>query len=307
MISTFTRYLASHWRGDLGLAVSWWVNCVTLTLCLWALMRGIAQATGWPAATTGGFFVWAALTGVPVVLVPVWQLTGLWRSADRRAPRPGTRLAGRTVQVLALLCTLAVTMRALGWAAEQAIGARLALAIGPYAWTVTLQPGGREIEVRGGLGYGVAAAVETRLAAAPGVRRIRLNSGGGALGEGQRLRAIILAHGLDTISDDGCASACVSAYIGGRFRYLQRGARIGVHLPRHWGTARSGGINPAYAGELRHFRQRGVPDWFLQRWIQTGQTMWYPPIDMLRAAGIVHFLRGARTDGQAEHGGAGDT
>ena len=39
---------------------------------------------------------------------------------------------------------------------------------------------------------------------------------------------LIMTWGLDTYTARECSSACVSAFAGGRFRYLQRGARMGA-------------------------------------------------------------------------------
>jgi hypothetical protein len=285
--------IAAHWRGDASLAMAWWFNCVALTLLLMPLVKWLAWRAGLqPADTAGRFLAVAGLSALQVLLVPLWQMVGLWRATAKQVAQRGPSIARRATQVLAVLFTLLISMRALNWAAEQAISARVALAFGPYRYAVTLLPGGREIEVRGGLGYGVAERVGQLLAAAPQVRRIRLNSGGGALSEARKLRTIIRQRRLDTYTRTGCSSACVSAYVGGRFRYLQRGARIGVHMPRNWQPIGAGGINPAFAVELADLRAMGVPDWFLARWIATGQVMWQPPVNMLRMAGIVSFLRG---------------
>jgi hypothetical protein len=194
--------------------------------------------------------------------------------------------------VAAVLFTLLIATRGLVAGAEQVIAARVAWALGSYQYQVTLLPGGREIEVDGGLGFGVSAAVGELLAGNPDVRRIRLNSGGGALSEGVRLRELIVAHGLDTYSSRECSSACVSAFIGGRFRYLQRGARMGFHLPRNWEPLSTGPVSSVYATELRYFQQRGVPGWFLGNWVRSGQKFWYPTEFQLQRAKIVSFMRG---------------
>ena len=168
----------------------------------------------------------------------------------------------------------------------------MAWALGPYQYQVALLPGAREIEVSGGLGFGVTAAVAELLAGNPDVRRIRLNSGGGALSEGVRLRELIIAHGLDTYSSRECSSACVSAFIGGRFRYLQRGARMGFHLPRNWEPLSTGPVSALYAAELRLLSATRRTGLVSGNWIRSGQKFWFPTEFQLQRAGIVSFLRG---------------
>ena len=269
------------------------MNTVGLSLLLWVLLPKLAIAAGFGYADTAGKFTASFLLQlVQIGLVPLWQMVGLWRCGRMQLEQRNRPLRGRVLQVVAFLFTLVIAMWGLVFGAEQIIEARVAFALDGYEYTVTLLPGGREIAVRGGLGIGVADAVQAMLAANPGVRRIRLDSGGGALSEGTKLRDIILSRGLDTYSDRLCSSACVSAFVGGRFRYLQRGARMGVHLPRNWDTFSRGPVAGTYVGELLFLREHGLPDWFLDNWIRTGQKFWYPTEFQLVQSGLVTFLRG---------------
>jgi hypothetical protein len=286
-------YIARHWRGELRLSISWWINCVALTLLLYWLIPWTAHASGISGGDSASAYT--AILGLVILqigIVPLWQMVGLWQASDRALRTTDRIFTARLAQVVAVLFTLLIATRGLVAGAEQVISARVAWALGSYQYQVTLLPGAREIEVDGGLGFGVSAAVSELLAANPDVRRIRLNSGGGALSEGIRLRELIIAHGLDTYSNRECSSACISAFIGGRFRYLQRGARMGFHLPRNWEPLSTGPVSSLYATELRYFQQRGVPDWFLGNWIRSGQKFWYPTEFQLRRARVVSFLRG---------------
>lgn len=288
------RWVARHWRGELRLGISWWINCVALTLLLYWLIPWIAHTTGISSGDSAASYT--AILGLVILqtaLIPLWQMVGLWQATDRTLRTTDRVFTVRIAQVAAVLFTLLIAARGLVAGSEQILAARVAWALGPYQYQVALLPGGREIEVSGGLGFGVSAAVRELLASNPDVRRIRLNSGGGALSEGVRLRELIIAHGLDTYSSRECSSACVSAFIGGRFRYLKRGARMGFHLPRNWEPMATGPVSRPYAAELGYFQQRGVPNWFLNNWIRAGQKFWFPTEFQLQRAGIVSFLRGA--------------
>ncbi len=286
-------YIVRHWRGELGPGVTWWVNCVGLSVLLWWLVPRIAVAGSFAYADTLPRFAAASgLQFVQIALVPLWQMVGLWSCGARRTLAQDSRRTGRVVQVAAFLFTALITMRGLVFGAEQVIGARVALALGPYSYTVGLLHDGREITVNGGLGFGVSDAVQALLLAHPGVRRIRLDSGGGALSEATRLRAVIMEWNLDTYTARECSSACVSAFAGGRFRYLQRGARMGVHLPRNWEPFSSNPVAAAFRAELVYLQKRGLPDWFLENWIRTGQKFWYPTEFQLVSSGLVTNLRG---------------
>jgi len=290
-------WIGRHWRGELRLSISWWINCVALTLLLFWLIPRIAYASGISSDNSAASYT--AILGLVILqtaLIPLWQMVGLWQASDRALHTADRIYTARLTQIAAVLFTLLIATRGLVAGSEQILAARVAWALGPYQYQVALLPGAREIEVNGGLGFGVTAAVSKLLASNPDVRRIRLNSGGGALSEGVHLRELIIAHGLDTYSSSECSSACVSAFIGGRFRYLKRGARMGFHLPRNWEPLSTGPVPGLYATELGYFQQRGVPDWFLNNWIRSGQKFWFPTEFQLQRAGIVSFLRGAPPD-----------
>jgi hypothetical protein len=203
--------------------------------------------------------------------------------------RVGTILAGRAVQVLATLLTIVLAMRFLVFFGENLPGARAAYA---RDYEVRVLPGGRVVELRGGISYGVAELLEQTLTRNPQVRRLRLNSGGGLLTEAIRVREVILARHLDTDSTEQCASACVSAYIAGRHRYLHRTARLGFHLPRNPGLGVHSPVSAAYGRELGYFLRQGVPRGFIALWITSGRHFWYPTPRQLRAAGIVQTFVG---------------
>jgi hypothetical protein len=224
---------------------------------------------------------------------------GIFRAADRHAEQVGTILAARATQSLATVLMLILVVRFLGFAGETASGARIAWGIGTGGYAVTVTHGGRVLLVEGGFLFGLADEVGRVLAANPRVRRMRLNSSGGALSEARKLRALIEARGLDTDSTRLCASACVSAYMAGRHRLLHRAARLGFHLPRNPGFGVGGPLTEAYADELAWFARRGVPRGFRERLILSGREFWYPPPQRLRRAGLVHAFVGAPAPGEA--------
>jgi len=289
--------IGRHWRGETGLAVAWWVNVVGLTVLALLLEAAAARLGLAGAVETRAAFTALLAAGLFLLLVlPAWQLIGVFRAADRHAEQVGTILAARATQSAATLLSVLLAMRFLVFAGEAWSGARVAYPLGaPNVVEVT--HGGRLLEVRGGIRFGLADQVRAALAENPGVRRVRLTSGGGSLSEARRIRELILARGLDTDAVSLCASACVSAYIGGRHRLLRRSARLGFHLPRNPGFGLRGPLTADYAAELAWFGSHGVAPWFLERWVRTGREFWYPAPRQLRAAGVVDTFFGRPAPG----------
>jgi hypothetical protein len=281
-------YVRRHWRGELSLAASWWISgvlCSLPVLAIWFVPVPAGLSTH--VDTTLRFSVYAAVITGLVVLLPMWQSVGIWRAANRYGLRGGARWPAPAARVGASLIALIASYEVLTLGPDLWIGSKLAYGFGGYHYKVSVMPGGRAVLLDGGISFGVTKDLERLLAAAPGIRRLVLNSGGGSLTEARKLRRVIVQHQLDTDSTRGCASACVSAYIAGRHRYLHAVAGLGFHLPRNPVRGSGNPVSADFAPELRFFARLGVPRWFIARWIATGHTFWYPAPLQLREAGIV--------------------
>lgn len=277
------------------IGLAWWVNGLVLSgLILLLDMRLASSGMEGLIDTRNEYSLYLLISVLLLLAVPAWQVVGIFRAADRHIDEVGTVIAGRATQVAATLFTVVLATRFIIFAGESLPAIR-----GIYPWAgahyqVSVLSVGRVIEVRGGITFGLADEVAAALAANPMVRRIRLNSGGGLLSEAVRLREVIVAHQLDTDSTELCNSACVSVYVAGAHRTLHRTARMGFHLPRNPGFGPRSPVSAAYARELGYFARRGVPPWFIARWVASGRRFWYPSFAELRAAGIVQTFVGPR-------------
>jgi hypothetical protein len=161
----------------------------------------------------------------------IWQLTGLWRAADRHMQHVGTILAGRAAQVGATIMMIGIALNLLGRTGQIGPLVPAALGRGPYELTLKTHAAGRQLEVRGGLGAGSAQQIERKILQLGGVRRLRLNLNAGSIEEANQLGRIILKYGLDTHVTEICTGVCSIAFEKGRRRYMQRSAKIGIFLP----------------------------------------------------------------------------
>jgi hypothetical protein len=291
-------YLTRHWRGELPLATSWWLNCALLSVLL--LLTTISLAGPAERAlidSTGEFALFAALLALACAIVPTWQLVGLWRAAERHGHRLRGQLPARATEVVATLFMLWVIVRGLELIGDWTPTTQMALNLGPFHAELIEYPGRRELEIRGGFGFGLATRVERALEHDESIRRLRLNSRGGSWAEAGKLRRLIQRHMLNTYSSEGCRSACVSAFIAGQHRYLDRSAGLGLQMP----------AEPWRDLELAAFARQKVPLWFTARWRAQGTQIWFPSPAELRASGIVHtFLGELPPDGSVYGSVTGD-
>jgi thiosulfate reductase cytochrome b subunit len=93
-------YVARHWRGDLSLARSYWVDGVLITILISTILYvGVSvfglSSPGDAGRSSAGFIVLAIL-----ILVYAWQSVGIWRSAGHYVDRGGNKVWAILAKIL---------------------------------------------------------------------------------------------------------------------------------------------------------------------------------------------------------------
>lgn len=281
-------YIGRHWRGDLGLAVSYWVNIVVVGGAVGILSLVIGEGSAlWAtsAARTVAAIVgmWAAL-----LAVIVWQLVGTWRSAERHEGRGGTKFWAGVARVMVALIALQNGGLLVTSGIPQLRDA-YDIATGDIDMGVAvLRPlnDGKELEVFGGITFGLTDKVAKQAETLPALRTIHLTSTGGRVTEAEQLRAYIRDRGYDTYVPTECSSACVTVFLGGVRRFVNPDAKVGFHAHSVAGQdardaraiereavadAVKWGVEPAFANRAFHVKP---------------EDMWYPELSEVVAAGV---------------------
>lgn len=294
-IRQVSAYIRAHWRGEQGLAWSFWVNFVALRLLLSFAQDGLMART--TAESIGP--VWAVM-GLAVVLhgiIFLWQAIGLLRAAEAMVADTGQMYlmwGTQAALILAVFWALTYMLHAWYWTRADLAEARPTeaevRAERAARYSLSVAEDGRAATLSGPIELGVTERFRALLARHPGVTEIRLESEGGNIYEARGLAALIRRNGLATIAVGDCTSACTTVFIGGLDRRLQAGARLGFHQYR---------IDAGYAvlnadpGEEQErdralFRDAGVAAWFLADMHQSGAAeMWFPAPETLLEAGVL--------------------
>ena len=100
-------YIRKHWRGELPLAVSFWINLISLNLALmflnWLAQNSIIEH---PQVK---YQIFAIYSSVKFALIYPWQFIGLWRACNRYVKQSGKGLwaiAAKIVVVIGLLTSI---------------------------------------------------------------------------------------------------------------------------------------------------------------------------------------------------------
>ncbi|MBR1092483.1 DUF4339 domain-containing protein [Bradyrhizobium manausense] len=283
------NFVARHWRGEFPLGISYWV-VGNLSNIFAVFVIGLATALNQGSYDPFRLFLFYVLVWAFVTVLAIWQLVGIWRSAQRRRDE---RLAMGKRAVWAGIAKLVVCLGVLNTAfvlirtGIPQISEATSVAffddprIPPYA--IKLLNNGSEVEISGGIKFGLSNDFERILNASSGVRTVHLDSVGGRIGEGKKLNAMIRGRGLDTYVQARCLSACTLVFVAGRQRVLKKGAQLGFHR-----AAFAGDDKLDDSAERSIYRTAGVPGAFIDRALATSNaSIWIPTEAELLAAGVV--------------------
>jgi hypothetical protein len=286
-VSGRVNYLTRHWRGELSLGVSYWVNGFLANL---VAVLGVAILI--PVENQIDLRIASALflcVFAGIIAITVWQLVGIWRSASRHVSRGGTQAWAAIAKILVLLGVFSTIL--LVWYSyipqSKEFLSILSGDTGLPPYKIQALPGGTEIEFRGGLRAGCARDLQRVLAANPKAEALDIESFGGRIGEARKMIQLIHTHGLATYTTQYCVSAAAFVLISGKERRIARKARVGFHTGRFPGATF---YQRVLLNDIdgRMMRSAGVSEQFIMRVLATPpDKLWYPTSkEMLEARAI---------------------
>ena len=282
-------YVRRHWRGDLSLPHTFWVNGAILFFALYTVP---VVAPGIFTSRSNPLRAWIYLLGflAALTVVSVWQLVGIWRSAGKHRSRGGKLLwvwSAKIIVVLFVLNNVKGSVRYIPAIVDGSMAMFGYDRLGTYR--IRLLQDGTELEVSGYLTLGVTEDVLKTLNSAQ-VKIIHLNSMGGRMGEGRDLQKLIRARSLITYTANECSSACTIAFLGGQKRLIAAKARLGFHQPGALGLSQKD-LQGARANGIRSLLAAGVNPSFAARAFSVPITeIWYPTPQELLEAGVITGL-----------------
>jgi hypothetical protein len=284
------NYFIRHWRGDLSLPVSYWVNGILTTLAAVFLGTAIAQVDMTRQPTLGAvvYLLFVAF----IIVATLWQLVGIWRSADNHKGRGGSGFWAGFAKFAVVIGFLR-TFGEMGTTILPAATEMVTIAAGDKemaASQIRVLRNASEVEVSGTIGFGLTDELVKVLDAHPTVTTLHLNSIGGRVVEAQKLRDMIAERDLRTYTSTECASACVLAFMAGTERLLGPNARIGLHSYSVGGSDTSA---QDYASDYAFARAHHIDTALLEKgFATTSSSMWYPTPQELLDANLVTRLAG---------------
>lgn len=291
------RYLVDHWRGEHSLVRATLINFLPVFCVLWWLLGPLAAVLRDDARVAYAAIIAYCMGLFAPVLA--WQSVGVMRSCERYLVNYGNPVLGRAAQACVIAAALGAIIAAVG--AVQEVGARqieLALdrewkAKTTRVYDITRIPGGALARLGGDMQNGTTRELERWLDDNPGIEGLVLDSTGGRVYEGRGVARVVTERNLDTYTFTGCYSACTTAFIAGRRRFVADGAKLGFHQYRYDTTKNLGYLDPKAEEEKDRiwYRGRDIDERFLERVFETPDSqMWFPEHALLIDYGVIHGI-----------------
>lgn len=269
------NYFIRHWRGELSLPVSYWVNSLAF------VPPTIAASVAFSQVSIADYprLVSVSLIGfwLLVVIGQVWLSVGIWRSADQYTKMRPLKIWGGAAKFMTVLACLSTFSTFARDGIPQINGLTEIIAqANQERYTLRLLRDDTELEIGGPLDFGLTKLVEDTLDRNHKITTIHLNSVGGRLAEAEKLAELILRKDLNTYVSTTCMSACVNVFAAGKNRWISRHAIIGLHEPYF------PGLGPAeleaMAEQSRSFLlARGVSATFVNKGLSySHDSLWKP-------------------------------
>lgn len=286
-----TNFVKNYWRGKIPLNFSLWLIFFGLLIVLSLLEPMILERLfADPEKRIHATYISLIATRG---IIFIWLFIGLFRANEKDYVEFGNTMKTRAIQAIllfAVLFTLVYSIETLQAAYYNKDQQQFkALKRAPQNYVLTVKDNGKQLYISGDLELGITRAVSELIRLNPDIRDVVLESPGGQIYEGRGLSLLFTEMRLDTRVYNACSSACATAFIGGRKRFVGSHAKIGFHQYRQDTDVFKKAV-PFYDlsaeqnRDLAIFRSQGVRDGFLRKvFAKESNAMWFPqPAELLR-------------------------
>lgn len=220
-------YIGRHWRGELSLPQSYWVNGILLSLPLNVYFRVVGAAfAAAPPRSPSTYVVAVLLPFLAALPLAVWQGVGVWRSAGRRIAEGefGWAWVARIVILgnIAIVIYMFVAYGAISYSLVRA-------AMEERSARFEIEDQGSYVTFTGEITDAAADRLESLLSKGKARRLIVDGSNGGFLQPTLRVAKIISERKLMVVVLGSCASACTALLAAGEVRAISPFTLIQLH------------------------------------------------------------------------------
>ncbi|EKT4540376.1 zinc-ribbon domain-containing protein [Pseudomonas putida] len=283
------NFIAKHWRGEYSLGVAYWLFGFLITIFV-SVISFVVGELGSSLNLSGrayGFLI--LIYYALVILVSVWQIVGVMRSASAHSARGGKQFWATMAMIMVCLGAFRL-FASLFVDGLPLVREGVNMIMGEDnipEYSLRLMRNDTELELAGGIPIGTTEAVRKMLDSYPTVRVIHLNSTGGRIAEANKLALLISKRQLITYTRTSCVSACTIAFLAGRERYLGEQGRIGFHSASIGGMTGSNELNINASFKAALSRVGASADFIVKATTTKPQDIWFPKTEQLKQQNVI--------------------
>ena len=263
-------YFKKHWRGELDLGISYWVNNILpsllITLISWGLESLASNVTDMTYILIAFIFLYIFIF---LIFAP-WAYVGLWRSASNHIEKYNLFFWANVVRILVIIGVIRTVMLLINNAYPQSVGYfKLLTGTGDTpSYRIELENNNTRLKIVGGINLGLTNKVAEYMKQYPTIKDINLESVGGLTGEARGVAKIVQENNLDTYVYGNCLSSCTYIFVAGKKRTLSTHARLAFHRPAFVGVDDKE-IEKLIVKDKQLFKEKGVNSVFIERIFST--------------------------------------
>lgn len=288
-IKNGSSYILRHYRGELSLGVSYWVNNVLLNIAFFnaaSFIMGNLDFTNNPVLPS----LLVVFIFIFSFFLTPWALIGLWRSAKNHILRYDKHFWPNVVRFLVFIGWIQFFFIAIETSIPQIVEfSRIAIGKSTVPeYNISIHNNGRELKLSGGIRFGLTNEIEKYFIKYPNIRVLHLNSMGGRIAESHKLHDFIAGKNLVTYSSLGCYSACVNVFLAGKYRILRENAYLGFHQPGFTGISNIY-LSDVIEQEKNFYLEKNIKSDFVEKIFSfPTNKIWKPSHNVLLEAGVIH-------------------
>lgn len=224
-----TSYFKRHWRGELSLVKSYWLNTFCISLFFAGIFKVIEKLEipeDYPYFSIFIFFLLFPIT--------FWQLVGLWRAAKKYIDAGNNVIWGYLARLIVIFgCLQAVSaVSEISKALADLVKVQKNIQVSKitdFETEFRFINNNKELLVTGGIGSNSAKEFVKVANANPGLSIIHLNNDGGKIDSAYEIYKFIKENGYNTYTSGKCLSACTIMFLAGKQRMISKDGKLGFH------------------------------------------------------------------------------
>ena len=281
------RYIQAHWRGEHSLAHSYWINGVLITVLVRSASAALQKVMVAPLGISLDYLALIVFEAVVLVGIAIWQLVGIWRSAQNHKERTGRRAWANVAMVLVVFGFIgtAKTTSDYGKIVSVYYQALTGQSLAEYSVEIVET----DIRLNGYINFKAVDEIRELLESRRDLNSLVIDSPGGFIGAAVELSEIVQRRGLTVVVWGNCLSGCTLLLVASPEPTIVPGSVVGFH--------RSGGIDVAEieveTNRLMEetYASHGVPQSIIRKAMSTPyEEMWTPSLGELVETKIIMYV-----------------